>query len=321
MKKRYLIAGAYGVAGTALALKLWTRPRDLAWTEHATTMHHAAHSRFADVDGVRVHYQEVGDADAPPVVLIHGFCASNYVWREIFLPLARAGFRVIAPDLIGFGFTEKPRDGDFGAYTIAAQARMIVRLLDALGIEQATLMGSSYGGAVASFVALDHAERVERLVLVSAVSNDDVKRQRLLRLAATPVMGDLLSPLMLGSRFLMGWRMRKVYAAGGGPLHTNERMQAHHLPLRYANTHRAVLRTLRRWDAERIEREAANIRQPVLLVWGEHDLDVPLRNGLRLRTLLPTSRLVVFRDCGHLPQEEYPREFTKVVTDFCRERQ
>jgi pimeloyl-ACP methyl ester carboxylesterase len=247
------------------------------------------------------------------IVLIHGFCASNLVWREILLPLAEAGFRVIAPDLVGFGFTEKPRNGEFGAYTIAAQSRMIIRLLDKLGIERATLAGSSYGGAVASFVALDHAERVERLVLVSAVTNDDVKNQRLLRLAAAPVMGDLLSPLMLGSPRLMRWRMRKVYEAGGGPVRTEENMLAHHRPLRYANTHRAVLRTLRRWDATRIEREAANITQPTLLVWGEGDTDVPLKNGFHLHTLLPNSRLIVFRHCGHLPQEEHPREFTEVV--------
>jgi pimeloyl-ACP methyl ester carboxylesterase len=82
---------------------------------------------------------------------------------------------LLRPDLVGFGFTEKPRDGAHGEYTIAAQAEMIVGLLDNLGIERATLIGSSYGGAVASFVALDHEKRVERLVLVSAVTNDDVK--------------------------------------------------------------------------------------------------------------------------------------------------
>jgi len=319
MKKRYLIAGAYGTAGAALALKLWSRPRDLAWEDHAATLHHAEHSRLAMVDGVRVHYQEAGEPDAPVIVLIHGFCASNFVWREVLLPLAAAGFRVVAPDLVGFGFTEKPRDGAHGEYTIAAQAEMIVRLLETLEIDKATLIGSSYGGAVASFVALDHKEKVERLVLVSAVTNDDVKNQFLLRLAAVPVMGDLLSPLMLGSGRLMRWRMRKVYEKGGGPVRTEENMRAHHRPLRYAHTHRAVLRTLRRWDATRIEREAARITHPTLLLWGEGDTDVPLKNGFHLRTLLPNSRLIVFRQCGHLPQEEHPREFLEVVTSFCHD--
>lgn len=317
MKKRYLIASAYGIAGSMLAAKLWSRPRDLAWDEHAPRLHHAERSRFAEIDGARIHYQEAGDADAPVLMLIHGFCASTFVWREVLLPLADAGFRVVAPDLIGFGFSAKPRRGRFGAYTIAAQAEMVVRLMDHLKIEQATLVGSSYGGAVSCFCAMDAPDRVRSLVLVSPVTNDDVKQQRLLRLAASPVMGDLLSPLMLASPRLMRWRMQKVYAAGGGPLHTDERMNAHHLPLRYADTHRAVIRTLRRWDAARIEREADKITQPALLVWGENDMDVPLANGLRMHTLLPDSRLIVFRRCGHLPQEEYPREFTDAVTHFC----
>jgi cephalosporin-C deacetylase-like acetyl esterase len=138
MKKRYLIAGASSVAGGALALKLLTRPRQVEWDEHLDEMHHAERSRFASVSGVRVHYQEAGPSEAPPVLLIHGFTASTLVWSEVLLPIAEAGFRVVAPDLMGFGFSEKPRGGE---YTIEGHARMIVGLMDELGIERATLVG------------------------------------------------------------------------------------------------------------------------------------------------------------------------------------
>ena len=84
-----------------------------------------------------------------------------------------------------------------------------------------------------------------------------------------------------------------------------------------ANTHRAVLRTLRRWKAERITREAHLIKQPTLLIWDKHDLDIPLRHGERLFEVMPKARLIVFRRGGHLPQEEYPREFTGLVANFC----
>ncbi|MDQ3651955.1 MAG: alpha/beta hydrolase [Acidobacteriota bacterium] len=316
MKKRYLIAGAYGLVGAALAAKLLSRPRDVRWEEHAGRLPHAERSRFIEVEGVRVHYQEAGASDAPPVVLIHGFCASAFVWGDVLLNIAAMGFRLIAPDLIGFGFSEKPRDGE---YTIDAQARMIVRLMDALRIKRAALVGSSYGGAVAASCALDFPERVERLVLVDPVSNDDVKNQTLLRLAASPVMGDLVSPLIIDSRRLMRWRMAKVYADGSAPhLVGAERMRAHHLPLRNANAHRAVLRTLRRWNAGRVEREAHRITQPVLLIWGEDDRDIPLVHGERLHALIPNSRLIVFRGCGHLPQEERPEEFAGLVAGFCK---
>lgn len=314
MKKRYLIAGASGLAGTALAVKLLSRSRDVQWVKHVKDLKHADRSHFADVGGLRVHYQEAGAAEAPPVILIHGFCASTFVWGDVLLPIAEAGYRVIAPDLVGFGFSEKPRRGE---YTIDAQARMIVGLMDYLGIEGATLVGSSYGGAVAATCALDTAGRVERLVLVGAVVNDEAKRQPLLRMAASPVMGDLLSPLLLDSHLLLRWRMKRVYAAQNRHLFNGGRMEAHHRPLRAANTHRAVLRTLRGWSADRIEREAHRIKQPTLLIWGENDRDIPLRHGERLFELIPGARLIVFRRCGHLPQEEYPREFTKLVADFC----
>jgi pimeloyl-ACP methyl ester carboxylesterase len=314
MKKHYWITGAVGLVGVALAVKLSRRPSDVRWDEHAHELHHAEHSRFALIDGVRVHYQEAGASYAPPVLLIHGFTASNFVWNDVLLPIAAAGFRVIAPDLVGFGFSGKPKQGE---YTIDAQARMIVRLMDHLGIEKAIMVGSSYGGAIAATCALDYAARVERLVLVDAVINDHVKSRLLLRLAALPLVGDLISPLMLGSRKIVHSQMRKGYAAENMHLFDEERMTAHHRPLLAADTQRATLNTLRRWSAKRIEAEAHRIEQPALLIWGEGDPEIPLAHGHKLFEEMPNSRLIVFHHCGHMPMEEYPREFIEVVTSFC----
>lgn len=316
MKKRYLIAGVFGLAGTAIAVKLLRRSRDVEWEEHAHELHHAEHSRFALIEGVRVHYQEAGAKSAPPILLIHGFTASNFVWNDVLLPMAESGFRVIAPDLIGFGFSGKPRDGE---YTIDSQARMIIRLMNHLGLERAILVGSSYGGAVAATSALDYPERVERLVLVDAVINNHAKRRPLLRLAAAPLIGDLISPLMIGSRKLVHSQMRKGYAPENMHLFDEERMTAHHRPLLAASTQRAALVTLRRWQATRIERNAHQIKQPTLLIWGEDDPEIPLAHGRKLFEEIKGSRLVVFRRCGHMPMEEYPREFTEVVLNFCSE--
>lgn len=314
MKKRYLLAGAYGLAGAVLATKHLLRPVDTDWErDHAHLLHHA-NSNFIEIEGVRVHVQEFGERDAAPLILIHGFCASTFVWSDVCLPLAAAGFRVLVPDLIGYGFSAKPARH---AYTIEAQARMICGLLDHYKIERATLVGSSYGGAVAAWCALERPERVERLVLVGAVSNDDVKRQRLLQLAASPIVGDLFSPLLVESFRLMRWRMKQVYAPENQRLFTPERMRAHHLPLRFAATQRAMLQTLRGWNATRIARDAHLITQPTLLLWGEHDKDVPLRDGEHLLEKIPDARLFVFRRCGHLPQEEQPAGFTYLVKNFC----
>jgi pimeloyl-ACP methyl ester carboxylesterase len=313
MKKRYWIAGAAGLTGAALALKMSRRPADVDWGEHAHELHHAERSHFMEVGGVRVHYQEAGSKSAPPVLLLHGFTASNYVWNNVLLPLAEAGFRVIAPDFVGFGFSGKPRAGE---YTIDAQARMVLDLMDRLKIESAAIVGSSYGGAVAAACALDYPGRVGRLVLVDAVINDHAKSRPLLRLAAAPLIGDVISPLMLGSRRLVQRQLRRGYAPETRHLFDEERGAAHHRPLVAAGTQRAALLTLRRWNAGRIEREAHRIKQPTLLIWGEVDPEIPLAHGRRLFEEMLNSQLVVFRRCGHMPMEEYPREFTEVVADF-----
>jgi pimeloyl-ACP methyl ester carboxylesterase len=314
MKKRYLLAGVSGVVAGAVATRLLTRPRDVSWPDSINLIYHAEHSWFTTIDGIRIHYQEAGDEKAPPMILIHGFISSNLVWNEVFLPFAKAGFRVIAPDLPGYGYSEKPRDGE---YTIAAQARAVLGLMDRLGIEKATIVGASYGGAVAAMLALDSPERVVRLVLVGAVSNDEPKKKLLLRLASVPILGDMATPLFLGSRWILRKRTEEVYRRLGYPLDKRKLEARHHL-LETSNTHYAMIRTVRRWSANRISRDAHLIRQPTMLVWGDEDTHIPIRQAFKLRDAIPNSRLIVFRRCGHLPPTEYPEKFVEVVAEFCR---
>lgn len=312
MKKRYWIAlSAAGIA--TVAAKLLSRPRDVDWAKNRERVFHSEYSRFVEVDGVRVHYQEAGEAHHPTIVLIHGFASSTLVWSKVFLEIAAAGFHVIVPDLLGYGYSAKPRDFD---YTIAAQAKMMTGLLDRLGLGRVIVVGSSYGGAVAANVALDHSERVEKLVLVGAVINNEPTRYTLMRLFGSPLIGDLVSPLLLGSRRLLRRRMKRVYDRHAWVL-DERRVESRHLPLRASATHRAIIRTVRRWNAARVEQDAHLISQPTLLLWGDNDLEVPLSHGEKLLAAVAGSRLIVFRSCGHLPHEEVPESFTKVVVEFC----
>ncbi|HEY6802238.1 MAG TPA: alpha/beta hydrolase [Pyrinomonadaceae bacterium] len=313
MKKRYWIAGTATAATLAVTAKLLARPKDADWNKHRQVVFHSEHSRFAEVDGARVHYQEAGDPSAPVMVLIHGFASSTLVWSKVFLELAAAGFRVIAPDLMGYGYSGKPRNAE---YTIAGQARLINGLLETLQINQAVLVGSSYGGAVAATCALDYPARVEKLILVGAVSNDRPLEFNLMRLFGAPFFGEVVSPLLIGSRRLLRMRMKRVYDRHAWVL-DERRVDARHQPLRASSTHRAMIRTVRGWNAERIARDAHLIRQPTLLLWGENDRDIPLADGEHLHNEISGSRLIVFLNCGHLPHEEYPETFTKIVTDFC----
>jgi pimeloyl-ACP methyl ester carboxylesterase len=283
------------------------------WDKNREIVFHADHSRFAEIDGVRVHYQEAGDSDAPPMILIHGFASSNLVWSKVLLELAEAGFRVIAPDLLGYGYSGKPRHLD---YTIASQAGMVSSLMKQLGMEEAVVVGSSYGGAIAATIAFDHPALVKKLILVGAVSNNKPTRYMLMRLFGSPIIGDILSPLVVGSRRLLRFRMKRVYDRHSWVL-DERRVEARHLPLRTAGAHRAIIRTVRRWDADRVSRDAHLLTQPTLLLWGDNDREVPLKDGELLHEEIANSRLIVFRECGHLPHEEYPQEFTKIVSEFC----
>jgi pimeloyl-ACP methyl ester carboxylesterase len=316
MKKRYWIGGLSAIAASAVAAKLFLRPSDVEWNAERSHVFHADYSRFIEVDGLRVHYQEAGRTDAPVVILIHGFASSNLVWSKVLLELAEAGFRVIAPDLLGYGYSGKPRELD---YTITRQSQMVVSFMHQLQIDSAVLVGSSYGGAVAATVALDHPELVNKLILVGAVTNNRPTRYMLMRLFGSPIIGDILSPLLVGSRRLLRMRMKRVYDRHSWAI-DEKRVDARHIPLRTRGAHRAVIRTVRRWDAERVSRDAHTMTRPTLILWGENDREVSIEDGRRIHEQIPNSRLFVFRECGHLPHEEYPEKFIELVSGFCSDQ-
>jgi pimeloyl-ACP methyl ester carboxylesterase len=313
MKKRNLLAGLAGLAVAGIATKLLMRPDDVSWSAAARDLRHAEDSYFVTVGGVRLHYLDSGPEDGPTIFLIHGFVSSSQVWGDIFLPLVEAGFRVIAPDLAGYGFSEKPREFE---YTIEKQAELVIGLMDRLGFASVDLVGSSYGGAIAAICALDYPDRINRLVLVDAIINNDATRQPLLQLALLPGMGELICPFLLDSKTLMRWRMGRIYHRANVHLMTEDRLRMRHLPLRTARTHHAVSRTLRNWNAVRVENEARHITQPTLILWGDSDLDTPLEHGKLLLREIPDSRLFIFRNCGHIPQEEYPELFVQFLDSF-----
>ncbi len=317
MNKKNLALGAVGVVGGLVAWKMASRASEVVWEDFADKIHHAENSHFVEVDGATVHYQEFGDATNPTLILIHGFTASTYVWQTVAPMLADENFHVIAVDLLGFGFSEKPA---WFEYSIVSQARMIERFMDRIGIGRAVLVGSSYGGAVASTVALDYPERVEKLVLVSAVVNDEAKQSSILRLTAMRGVGELVSPFLIDSKRFLKFRMQHTIAPANHHLITKERIEAVHRPLRAKDAHHSVLASARKWDANRIEADAHLINQPTLLIWGEDDNVIPVHNGEKLYDSIVHSRLVILKDCGHVPPEEKPERFVELVVEFCRDK-
>lgn len=315
MKKRDIALAFGGAVTAAVAVKMLMRAGTVRWEDVAHSVPHSEHSHFVNVDGARVHYQEFADAAKPPIILIHGYTASVYVWKMAAPMLANAGFRVIAVDLLGFGYSEKPSWFD---YSIQSQARMISRFMNRLGIGRAIIVGNSYGGAVALNLTLDYPEAVDKLVLVDPVTNNAPKNHPLLRLASFRGIGEVITPFIADSKFFLRHRMRGTIAKANHHLITDERMQAIRRPLNAADGHHSLLATSRNWNAKRIEQDAHLIDQPTLIIWGEQDTVIPIRHGYKLHQELLNSRLVVLADCGHVPPEEKSELFTKLVSEFCR---
>ena len=317
MKKRNFALAFGGAIGAAVAVKMLTRAKSVDWNDVSGLVPHAENSHFAQVDGARVHYQEFGDISNPTLILIHGYTASLYVWKTVAPMLADEGFHVVALDLLGFGYSEKPSWFD---YSITSQARMVARLMNRLGIGRATIIGSSYGGAVAATLALDYAERVEKLVLIDTVCNDTLKNHPVLKLAAIPGVGEALAPFLIDSRAYQRHRMRGTLAPANHDLITDERVEGILRPLTAADAHHALLTTSRNWHADRIEQDAYLINQPTLIIWGEDDKVIPVDDGYKLHESILNSRLVILRNCGHVPQEEKSDVFTELVAEFCHDR-
>lgn len=314
MKKRNLALAFGGAIGAAVAVKMLTRDKSVYWEDVSNLIPHSENSHFAQVDGARVHYQQFGDETHPTIILIHGYTASLYVWKTVAPMLADAGYNVVAVDLLGFGYSEKPRWFD---YSITSQARIVARLMNRLGIGRAIIIGSSYGGAVAATLALDYAERVEKLVLVDTVSNDTLKNHPVLKLASIPGLGEALAPFLVDSRTYQRHRMRGTLSPANHDLITDERVEGILRPLTAADAHHSLLATSRNWHADRIEQDAYLIHQPTLIIWGEDDRVIPLEDGYKLHESILNSRLVILRHCGHVPQEEKSDLFTELVAEFC----
>jgi pimeloyl-ACP methyl ester carboxylesterase len=317
MKKRNIGLAFGGAIGAAVAVKMLTRARSVNWDDVSELVPHSENSHFVQVDGARVHYQEFGDASQPTILLIHGYTASLYVWKTVAPIFAESGFHVVALDLLGFGYSEKPSWFD---YAISSQARVVARFMDRLGIGRATIVGSSYGGAVAATLALDYPERVEKLVLADTVCNDNLKDHPILRLAAVPGLGEAITPFLVDSRAFQRYRMRGTLARANHELITDERVASILRPLTAADAHHSLLATSRAWSANRIERDAYLISQRTLIIWGEQDRVIPVEDGYKLYDSILHSRLVILKDCGHVPQEEKSGPFAEIVTEFCRDR-
>jgi len=272
--------------------------------------------RTARVEGHEIAYLDEGGsrgadaADRPPVLLIHGIPTSSLLWRDVLPELARDR-RVVAPDMLNYGRSGKPVRTDV---SIAAQARLMVGLLDALGIRRADVVSHDIGGGVAQILAVRRPERVRRLVLSNAVCFDSwpiPEFEPLQEPGAEEQMSlDELSKML---REFLPQGVHDPEAL------TSEAVEMILEPWSSEEGKRALFRNLRRLNPEytrAIADELADLPHETLVLWGREDAFQKPAYAERLRDAIPRAELVWIDAAAHWIMEEKPREVIEAVRGF-----
>ncbi len=270
--------------------------------------------RSITLNGHEIAYRDQGRGDT--VLLVHGMAGSSRTWRDVVPSLAEH-HRVLAPDLVGHGRSEKPP----GDYSLGAFANLLRDLLDALGIDQVTIVGQSLGGGIAMQFAYQFPDRVDRLVLVSS-GGLGREVSWILRLLAAPgaeVALPVVAPWFVREPGMAVSRWLRDHGVRVAPL---AEMWDAYASLTDAENRAAFLRTLRAVvdpggqsvDASDRLHLAAGL--PTLIIWGDADAIIPVEHGREAHAALPGSRLEIFEGVGHFPQTEEPARFLSVLEDF-----
>lgn len=270
----------------------------------------------AGAQNVRLAYRDQGKGK--PVLLLHGFGASSYTWRHVEPALAAAGHRVLTVDLKGFGLSDKPLDK---AYSIFDQAALISAFIEQLNLKDLTVIGHSLGGGVTLVLALEKDRRklgrISKIVLIDSVAyaqNIPIA----FNILRTPVLGTISSRLVpLDVQTRVALRLAYYDNSKFDSRDVNQYAE----PLKAKGSRHAMIQTARQIlpdNLPELSQRYKTIETPALIIWCSHDKVIKPIIGLRLHDDLVNSSFHVVRECGHLPQEEKPRETIALIQDFLK---
>jgi pimeloyl-ACP methyl ester carboxylesterase len=269
--------------------------------------------RRAVVSGGRMRYLVGGNGR--PLILLHGIAASSFSFRLNCAELTRR-FRVFVPDLINL----VPVNGVSNDYSIPGNAQRILEFLDQLGLQKAEILGTSHGGAVIMELASFAPERFQRMILVAPANPFANRYHRILRFYLSPV-GKVfvhLVPHMPGRAWDYG--IGRMYADPSDMIAGTGLGYARSLKPRGATTR--ILSSLATFveDVENLRPKLQAIAQiPTLIIWGDRDPVVEMKSGFELQKQL-RAEMVLMKNVGHMPYEERPEEFNRIVIEWLERR-
>jgi len=276
-----------------------------------------AAEKWIEVGSLRWFYREatpIGRTERSPVLLLHGLPAQSYSWREVLPVLADQGFRAIAPDWIGSGFSDQPDRRDF-AYTTDAFIAALSDLLKALEIERFSLVVQGFLGSVGLQYALRYPDQIDRVAILNAPITTAAKLPWKMQQLGIPLVGDMLTqdPLLV-DRTLEG---------GGGYRVEDKDLDIYRRPfLRSSDAGRALLATVQKLQLKEataeIETGFQQWQHPVLVAWGMRDPWLPVKIAEQFVQSLPNAELVRLEEVGHYPQEDWHEKVTEALLPFLR---
>jgi pimeloyl-ACP methyl ester carboxylesterase len=302
MKKLLCFAGVVAAITVIAGVGFWLRP--VSYFNEMTYLR----ERFSGVEnhtvvvaGHKVHYLAEGPAAGPVVVLVHGLGGHAEDWNDLAASLAKVGFRVYRPDLLGYGRSEKPADF---SYSVRDEAGVVVGFMDALGLKKVDLGGWSMGGWIVQIVAGTHPERINRLMIFDAVGiHEQPTWNTRLFMPATAEDVNQLNALLTPH-----------------PTEVPEFVARDILRISKQNEwviQRAVETMLTGQDTT--DSLLPELKMPVLIAWGAEDRIVPTEQAEKMHRLIPHSTLDVFTGCGHLAPSQCAQQMGPKVLEFVKE--
>ncbi len=256
--------------------------------------------KFTNVYGYTIRYLDYGSLDSNTLILLHGIGASAERWSHV-IPTLSKYFHIVIPDIIGFGYSDKPAV----EYTMDFFIDFFRSFLDNLTISKASIIGSSFGGHVATEFAIRFNYMVEKLVLVSPAG---------MMKTSTPTLDRyIMAALYPVYEHVYDAFKEMAYESNA----VNEEIVMDFVNrMRLTNAKYAFMSTvLGIRYAPKLSGRLSKITAPTLLVWGEHDRMIPLQYAKEYNEI-PKRELVIIRNCGHTPYVEKPMMFNKIVLKF-----
>jgi pimeloyl-ACP methyl ester carboxylesterase len=303
MKGKKLLWSIGGALVCFAAFAIWQRPISGIYFKGVIPLRlclAGADSRTVTVAGYRIHYDVLGPASGPPIVLVHGLGGRAEEWLDLSRDLVKAGYRVYLPDLPGYGRSEKPTGF---SYSVPDEAAIVAGFLDAVDLKQVNLGGISMGGWVVQVVASEHPDRVRRLMLFdSAGIHEQPSWDTRLFTPTTNAEVRQLNALLYPHPFpVPGFVARDILRITDQNGWVNRRAVASMLAGNNAS-----------------DDLLPKLKMPVLIVWGAEDRIMPLHQGEKMHSLVPQSQLEVFQGCGHLSPMQCASQVGPAVVDFLR---